>query len=128
MSAVATLDLAPPAAEDAHSRVLTLQEASSEGWGHPSTLRKRVKSGRLPAARIDDRGTYVIRESDLMRQPDLLRLRRSRNLPLPACVQGTASTPPELDDLAFLASRLVATWPRLSDERKRELGQLLAAA
>jgi hypothetical protein len=108
----------------ATDRELTLHEAFAEGWGHPSTLRKRVKDGRLPAEQVDDRGTYVVLESDLMRQPDLVRLRRSRGIPLPA--RGTQDEAVNLDDLASLAARLVATWPELSAERKRELGRLLA--
>lgn len=107
-------------------RELTLHEASAEGWGHPSTLRKRVKDGRLPAEQIDDRGTYVVLESDLMRQPDLMRLRRSRNLPTPTDLVAHDSA--DLDYLASMVARLVSTWPTLDAERKAELGHILSAA
>lgn len=107
-------------------RELTLHEASIEGWGHPSTLRKRLKDGRLSANRIDDRGTYVVRESELMRQPDLMRLRRSRGPALPT--ESASQEPAGLDDLATLAARLVSAWPRLSDEHKRQLGHILSPA
>lgn len=106
-------------------RALTLDEWSREGWGHSDTLRRRIKDGRLPAEQIDRRGTYVVRESDLMQQSDLVKLRRSRGYAMPSdrAVPGSG-----LDDLAALAERLVSTWPALDAARKRELGRLLAAS
>ncbi|PWD52047.1 hypothetical protein C8046_16745 [Serinibacter arcticus] len=105
-------------------RQLTVQQASAMGYGHPDTIRHRIKSGALPAMRIDKRGTYGISLEDLERS-DLAA--RSR-----AYAPGVLSdpAPPQSDD-AFanaLAARIVATWPRLSPTRKAELGRLLAVS
>lgn len=124
LAAFTPVSLAP----EGLTRELTLDEWSREGWGHPTTLRRRVKDGRLPARQIDRRGTYVVLESDLMQQPDLVRLRRSRNFSMPSDSTDTASTASALDDLASLAARLVSTWPTLDADRKAELGRLLCRA
>lgn len=113
---------------DADDLSLTLYEASVAGWGHTQTLRRRIKAGKLPAERVDDRGTFIVRQSDLMRQPDLVRLRKSKGLPALPTECPVAAVPADLDDLAALAARIVSTWPRLSAERKSELGRLLASA
>ncbi|UGS28339.1 hypothetical protein K8F61_09360 [Microbacterium resistens] len=111
-------------------RGFTISQASKRGWGHPQTIRRRILDGRLRAEVIDDRGTYWIAEEDL-EASDLGRFRE------PAAgakyidpeIAGEQAPPAavSLDELAIIAARVVSTWPRLSDERKAELGRLLAA-
>lgn len=109
-------------------RRFTVQEAAAHGYGHPSTIRARIKSGRLPAERIDDRGTYWISEADL-EQSDLVRFKPAgfTGESVEAAPAPVADLANDLEGLAVMAAQIVATWPRLSAERKAELGKLLAA-
>ncbi|MFJ5108144.1 MULTISPECIES: helix-turn-helix domain-containing protein [unclassified Glutamicibacter] len=97
-------------------RLYPLRELQDANYGDRTTLMKRIHDGTLPAVKVGN--AYRIRESDL---------------PLIAKPIGDASsTAPkpaaDLDDLAALASQIVSNWPRLSAERRAELGRLLAAA
>lgn len=99
--------------------LLALRAAHERGWPHPHTLRSYVHAGRLPAVRVGKQ--FMVKESDLER------------LMTPVNVAGSApesqvSSQTDLTDLAALAARMVASWPRLSEQRKAELGRLLAAA
>lgn len=119
------LAMLAPVAHSPSGREATIHEWSAEGWGHPATLHRRIRDGRLPATRIDGRGTYLVREADLLAQPDLVRLRRRSRMG-PVVASETVTNDVGLDDLAALAARMVATWPRLTAERRAELGRLLA--
>lgn len=95
-----------------------LRAAHSRGWPHPQTLRSYIHAGRLPAVRVGKQ--FMVKESDLER------------LMTPVSVAGSAppsqvSSGADLGELAALAARMVASWPRLSEQRKAELGRLLAA-
>ncbi|WP_067247012.1 MerR family transcriptional regulator [Microbacterium resistens] len=98
---------------DSSLRLYTLRELTDAGYGSRQYLLNRIHSGELPAVRI---GKYwKVRESDL------------------AAVAGTdpaelraAEIAAEYSDLASVAASVVATWPRLSDERRAELRLLLA--
>lgn len=97
---------------------IALRAAHDRGWPHPQTLRNYVHAGRLPAVRVGKQ--FMVKESDLER------------LMTPVDAAGTsredqAPSGPDLSDLAALAARMVASWPRLSEQRKAELGRLLAA-
>jgi excisionase family DNA binding protein len=98
--------------------LIALRAAHERGWPHPHTLRGYVHSGRLPAVRVGKQ--FMVKESDLER------------LMTPVRVAGSApeiqeSSEADLSDLATFAARMVASWPRLSEQRKAELGRLLAA-
>lgn len=98
--------------------LLALRAAHERGWPHPHTLRNYVHAGRLPAVRVGKQ--FMVKESDLKR------------LMTPVIVAGSApqshdSSGADLGDLAALAARMVASWPRLSEQRRAELGRLLAA-
>lgn len=97
--------------------LLALRAAHVRGWPHPHTLRNYIHAGRLPAVRVGKQ--FMVRETDLER------------LMTPVNVTGSAppsraSSEADLTDLAALAARMVASWPRLSEQRKAELGRLLA--
>jgi len=92
--------------------VYTAQELSGLGFGHKNTVLMKIRADDVPVEILDGRGTIGVRESNL----HLLKK------PKHAVV-----APAEFDGLAIAAARLVSTWPRLSDERKAELGRLLAA-
>lgn len=102
---------APPRVE------LTVPEAARRLRRHPQTVREYIHAGVLPAHRLGAR-EWRIYESDLAR----LRGPGSDDEERPPSVTG------QYDDLASMAARIVSTWPRLSDERKAELGRLLATA
>lgn len=98
-------------------RLYTLRQLQDAGYGDRITLTKRIHRDEIPAVKVGNR--YMVYESDL------------RHLAEPvndAAAEKSAASPlaEDLDDLASLSARLVSTWPRLSDERKRELGALLA--
>ncbi|MDQ0648601.1 hypothetical protein QFZ53_002797 [Microbacterium natoriense] len=100
-------------------RLYSLRELQEAGYGDRITLTKRIHSGEIPAVRVGNR--FKVYESNL------------RHLAHPvgdAAVERpvTAGRADELDDLAALAARMVATWPRLSNDRKQELDRLLTLA
>lgn len=105
-------------------RRFTVQQATAHGYGHPDTIRARITSGKLPAERLDDRGTYWISEADL-EQSDLARFKPKSRSSAPVDAPSTESAS-DLEGLALMAAQVVSTWPRLSAERKAELGRLLA--
>lgn len=97
---------------------LALRAAHERGWPHPQTLRGYIHAGRLPAVRVGKQ--FMVKESDLER------------LMTPVKPDGCAPERPvscetDLSDLAALAARMVASWPRLTEQRKAELSRLLAA-
>ncbi|MGW8483583.1 hypothetical protein ACWGJP_10615 [Microbacterium sp. NPDC055903] len=91
--------------------VFTVDELCSRGYGHKNTVRHNLREHDIPVEILDGRGTIGVRESNL------------HLLPMP---QRTVVAPPEYDGLANFAAQVVSTWPRLTAERKRELGRLLA--
>jgi|SRR5690625_444293 len=93
---------------------LTVTEAARRLRRHPQTVREYIHSGQLPAHRLGAR-EFRINASDL----ELLIS------PTQPPKEGDVEDAP-VESLEALAIRLVSTWPRLSDERKRELGALLA--
>src|SRR5699024_7225103 len=96
-------------------------ELSQMGFGHPTTIRARIHEMGVPTEILDGRGTFAVRKSNthMLRKPG-----RRGSTVLPAA-DAPLMRPSDVDDLAALAARMVSTWPRLSDERKRELGALL---
>jgi excisionase family DNA binding protein len=101
-------------------RLYSLRELQEAGYGDRITLTKRIHAGKIPAVRVGNR--FKVYESDL------------RHLAHPvgdAAVETpeTTARADELADLATLAAQMVvATWPRLSDDRKQELSRLLELA
>lgn len=103
---------------DVKPRRLTVQQAAARVHRSPDTIRQRIHCGSLPAERVDRRGTWGILEADL----------ELSGLAWPAPVRPSPAVEPAgLDGLADVASRIISTWPRLSEERRGELGRLLAA-
>lgn len=98
--------------------LLALRAAHERGWPKPHTLRKYVHAGRLPAVRVGKQ--FLVKESDLAR---LMTPIYAASTP----AEGQTPTKADLTELAELASRMVASWPRLSEQRKAELGRLLAS-
>lgn len=98
--------------------LLALRAAHERGWPKPHTLRKYVHAGRLPAVRVGKQ--FMVRESDLER---LITPVDADSGPR---IQGPS--PDDLTELAALAARMVTSWPRLSEQRKADLGRLLASA
>ena len=93
-------------------RLYSLRELSEMGYGSRKTLQTRIHEGKVPAVRVNN--AFKIRASDLHLLADQV---------------GPSSTPAvTVDDLAEIAAKVVATWPRLSDDRKAELGRLLSSA
>lgn len=103
--------------------VFKIRELSKMGFGHPQTIREWLHEDGVPFEVVDGRGTIGVRESDLhlLRKPS--RRRRSQ-----AELVAGASAITDITSLAILAAQMVASWPRLSTERKAELGRLLAVA
>lgn len=99
--------------------LLALRAAHERGWPKPHTLRKYVHAGRLPAVRIGKQ--FMVRESDLERLITPVDVADSDPR-----IQGSSTD--DLTDLAALAARMVASWPRLSEHRKAELSRLLASS
>jgi len=96
-------------------RHFKLRELQDAGLGDRTTLMKRIHDGTLPAVMAGN--AYRIRESDLHFIAE----------PVGPVVHAATDAAVGLDDLAELTARMVSTWPRLSNERKRELSKLLAA-
>lgn len=108
MSTASTLD-----------RLYTLRELQEAGYGDRITLTRRIHNGEIPAVRIGNR--FKVYESDLHRLAEPV----SDAAPATSVTSALAD---DFDDLAALAARMVATWPRLTADRKAELGRLLAVA
>lgn len=106
--------------------IRTVRELSVLGFGHPTTIRSRIHEENVPTEVLDGRGTVGVRESNLhlLRKP--VRVPTMPTMPAPASAPTPAARVDDMGDLAAMAARMVATWPRLSDDRKRELGALLA--
>ncbi|GAA4525614.1 hypothetical protein GCM10023160_18790 [Brachybacterium paraconglomeratum] len=98
-------------------RLYTLRQLQDAGYGDRITLTKRIHRDEIPAVKVGNR--YMVYESDLRRLVQPVNDVAGK----PSAASPLAE---DLDDLAALAARMVATWPRLSDDRKRELGALLA--
>lgn len=98
---------------------LALRAAHERGWPNPYTLRRYVHAGRLPAVRVGKQ--FMVKESDLERLIKPVKVDK-------AAPRTQMSSAADLTDLAALAARMVASWPRLSEQRKAELGRLLAGA
>lgn len=92
--------------------IYTAAELSKLGWGHKNTVLQNIREGDVPVVALDGRGTVGVRESDLH------LLKKPRH---------AVVAPAEFDGLAVMAAQVVAAWPRLSAERKAELGRLLSA-
>jgi excisionase family DNA binding protein len=103
---------AAPAFTHRPERLFTLRELTAAGYGSRDTLHRRISTGVIPAVKVGN--TYKVKESDL------------RLLAEP--IGAAPADPDTFDDLATVAAQVVSTWPRLSDERKRELGRLLSPA
>lgn len=95
--------------------LLDVRDVAAMGYGHPQTIKSRIRRGEIPALMVGAK--YKIDRADL----HLLGKRVGAPRP-------TDSTEQTSDDLDALASRVVASWPRLSPESKAELGRLLAAS
>ncbi|PFG69111.1 excisionase family DNA binding protein [Propionibacteriaceae bacterium ES.041] len=95
-------------------RLYPLGELSKMGYGSRRTNLNRINSGEIPAVRVGN--TYKIRESDLPRLAE----------PAGAAATPEPETAVDVDALAALAAKVVSSWPRLSEERRAELGRLLA--
>ncbi|WP_437771387.1 helix-turn-helix domain-containing protein [Arthrobacter sp. KNU40] len=98
--------------------LLALRAAHERGWPHPHTLRNYVHAGRLPAVRVGKQ--FMVKESDLK------RLMTPVNV-VDSAPERQLSSEADFTDLAALAARMVASWPRLTEQRKAELSRLLAA-
>lgn len=118
----AATTIAPTAIDDGSDPVLTVRVLSQMGLGHPVTIRNRIHELGVPTEILDGRGMLGVRKSNLHL---LSKPGRIRPVDVPVATEPLMTTS-DVDDLAALAARLVSTWPRLSDERKRELGALLA--
>ena len=84
----------------------SLNEAVERGYGGYSTLRKKIASGELPAERVGRR--YLILESDLE-----------------ALVAPVVGRPTEHASVSAAIDRIVASAPRLSNEQRERLANLL---
>ncbi|WP_152683829.1 helix-turn-helix domain-containing protein [Pseudarthrobacter siccitolerans] len=95
---------------------LTVPEAARRLKRHPQTVREYIHAGMLPAHRVGTgkRSEFRVYASDLalVVHP----------------VEPTGAAVPAPDDPSALADLLVSSWPTLSDERRRELGQLISAS
>lgn len=129
MTATAVLDQTITVAGEP---VYKIMELSDMGFGHHTTIRRRLHEANVPVDILDGRGTVGVRESFL---PFLQKPVRGRlsvpQLPQPHPPSETppapSARPVDLDGLAVKAAQIVASWPRLSAERKAELGRLLVA-
>ncbi|WP_119697611.1 hypothetical protein [Microbacterium halotolerans] len=102
----------------------SLRELAAAGYGSRKSLLARISADEIPAVQVGN--AYKIRHSDLplLAVPRNDGIRTADAEPSHASPPGHASEHPD-DELATMAARLVTTWPRLDDERKRELGHLL---
>jgi len=96
-------------------RYWKLRELQDAGLGDRTTLMKRIHDHTLPAVKVGN--SYRIRDRDLHLIAE----------PVGAALDERAPSV-DLDDLAALAAKVVSAWPHLSEERKAELGRLLATA
>lgn len=94
--------------DDGHDPLISVRTVASRGLGHPHTIRRYIHEGRLPAVKVGKQ--FMVRESDLA------LLARPVN-PKPS---------EQSFELDALVEALVDTFPALGEDRKRELGQLLA--
>ncbi|MFE4334017.1 hypothetical protein ACFRQM_32780 [Streptomyces sp. NPDC056831] len=85
-------------------------------YGHSIAIRKRIADGEIPAVWVG--GKLKIRESDL------------HLLAVPVIISRPDEQVEEQveDDLDALAAKLVASWPEVPEERKADLGRLLAGS
>lgn len=93
-------------------RLFSLRELASAGYGTRDTLHKRISLGMLPAVRVGNAWKVLERDLVLLAEP-------------------IGAAPTDVDEVEYLnalAARIVSAWPRLSTERKAELGRLLAIA
>lgn len=102
---------APIALTERPDDLYSMRTLEEMGLGSRRTNLELIRQGRLPAVLVGN--AYKV---------------RARDLHLLAKPVGPAPTPAvSVDELAVIAAKVVSTWPRLSDERKAELGRLLAA-
>ncbi len=104
--------------------VYRVRDLSEMGFGHPQTIRERLRGDHVPFEVVDGRGTVTVRESDL---PLLRKPRHRRNVLQERRCQPSGESTSNLEDLEMLAARMVASWPQLTSERKNELRKLLAS-
>lgn len=88
--------------------LINVATAAARGLGHPCTIRRYIHQGRLPAEKVGRQ--FLFREADLRGL--------FRTIP-----PSKAATEGYLDSLV---KQVVDKFPALTDEQKRELGQLLA--
>jgi|SRR5699024_4933468 len=98
-------------------RLYSLRQLQEAGYGDRTTLTRRIHNDELPAVKVGNR--YMVREADLTYLAEPANDVEVKQSSERAMVES-------FDDLASLSASLVSAWPRLSDERKRELGALLA--
>lgn len=97
---------------DRPERLFSLRELETAGYRGRDTLHKLIAAGDLPAVKVGN--AWKVRERDLV-----------------LLAEPIGAKPTDVSDTAYLealAARIVSTWPRLSTERKAELGRLLAIA
>jgi excisionase family DNA binding protein len=97
-----------PRLNDGKPPRITVARASALGFGHPQTIRRYIHEGRLPAEKVGR--DFLIYEDDLRGL--------FRTIP-----PSKVATEEYLDSLV---KQMVDKWPLLTQEHKRELGQLLA--
>jgi excisionase family DNA binding protein len=97
---------------DSPERVFSLRQLEAAGYPGRDTLHKLIAAKELPAVKVGN--AWKVRERDLV-----------------FLAEPIGAVPTDVDDVRYLealAARIVSTWPRLSAERKLELGRLLAVA
>lgn len=99
---------------DSPERLYSLRELSDMGYGSRRANQTLIRNGRVPAVLVG--GAYKVAASDLH------YLAQPAGPPRRAAASDTS-----VENLETIAASLVSTWPRLSPERKAELGRLLAA-
>lgn len=94
-------------------KLLDIRTVSQMGYGHPATIRARIRRGSIPAYRSG--GKLKIRREDLHRIAE----------PVGVAARPTEDSPAVSGDIADLVEQIVATFPRFTEDQKREIGRLL---
>lgn len=92
-----------------NDQLLTLRELENAGYGSRHFLRDRINTGKLPAVKVGK--SFKVRRGDL------------HLLASPIGAEHQESSP----TLCDLLTSLVTSYPRLDNESKKQLSQVLAA-
>jgi len=84
-----------------------IRDVAAMGYGHPQTIRQRIRAGVLPAVKVG--GKYKVRVGDL---------------PRPSAAPAGR---PEQEDLDAIAEAVVKGFPPLTADQKAALGRLLSS-